>query len=949
MSLVVAPGAHVEIREVVWRVVRVDRTSTGGQAWHVIGISEIVRDQTATFLSDLEGTVKVLDPAKTQLVLDTSSQHRAGRLYVESMLRQMPPTDDAIYMGHRAVMDELPYQLEPAHQALQRPRQRILIADAVGLGKTLEAGILLAELAQRGRARRVLVVTTKSMLTQFQKELWCRFSFPLVRLDSVGLQRIRQHIPTHHNPFYAFDRIIISIDTLKQNNAFRAHVEKAQWDVVIIDEAHNVAARGNRRSQRADVAQVLADNCDHLILLSATPHDGKAESFASLMHLLDPTAIANPSDYGKEDIKQLYTRRFRKDVAEQLEGAVPEREIIKRHAPASPAEEHAFDVLTSLKFERIDAAKHGGVLFRTQLEKALFSSPAACLKTTETRIRNLKARTDPERFTHDIAELERLHDAVMRIEVDDNTRLATLLDLLQEWDWKPRRAAKDRLVIFTERVDTLKWLEQQLGERLGLKRHTKGAKLTDAGIVMLYGGLPDTDQQAIVEAFGQGTAKIRILLATDVASEGINLHYLSHRLVHFDVPWSLMVFQQRNGRVDRYGQSTAPQLAYLLVDSDNARIKGDQRILEVLIAKDEQAQKNIGDPAALMGEYDSVAEEARTAAAMDEGQSAGEFSDGLDGMLDLDLDAMLSDDAPLVQGARTGTLPSLYTDDFAYVVDGLEQLATTHAVRASIRPAERLIELTWPDDLKRRYRRLPREIRPADGVLLLTADPKRMRRAIEDARRTEAAWPVHQYLWAQSPVVQWLTDRLQAGFGRHAAPVLQVGAAVCPVGHAIVLVSGQLPNQRSQPLVHRWYAVHFDAARRPGQVEPFEAFQGRTDFGEALPNRSTAPSTEPLQALLPVAIERASAQTRAEGKAWSAEMAPQLRAQVNALDGLRDRQLSFWADHFVGRASGQSEAQARRINKTFVQYGAWIREAMTLSEKPFMQIIAVLVHPGAQS
>jgi len=139
----------------------------------------------------------------------------------------MAPTGSDLWIGHRGAMDLLPFQLQPAWQALQQPRPRILIADTVGLGKTLEAGILVSELIRRGRAKRILVVTVKSVLAQFQKEWWSRFTIPLVRLDSVGLQRVRNRLPTHQNPFYYFDRSIISIDTLKQDNEFRNHLERA--------------------------------------------------------------------------------------------------------------------------------------------------------------------------------------------------------------------------------------------------------------------------------------------------------------------------------------------------------------------------------------------------------------------------------------------------------------------------------------------------------------------------------------------------------------------------------------------------------------------------------------------------------------------------------------------------------------------------------------------------
>jgi SNF2 family DNA or RNA helicase len=214
-------------------------------------------------------------------------------------------------------------------QALRQPRSRILIADAVGLGKTLEAGVLATELIARGRGKRILVVTQKSMLTQFQKEWWSRFSIPLVRLDSMGLARVRNRIPANHNPFNHFDRSIISIDTLKSNLEYRNYLENAWWDMIVIDECHNVAARSGEQglAKRAKLARLLATRSDTLILLSATPHDGSARSFASLMALLDPTAISDPDDYTPEDFKDkgLVIRRFKKDIKDQVSSDFQER------------------------------------------------------------------------------------------------------------------------------------------------------------------------------------------------------------------------------------------------------------------------------------------------------------------------------------------------------------------------------------------------------------------------------------------------------------------------------------------------------------------------------------------------------------------------------------------------------------------------------------------------
>jgi SNF2 family DNA or RNA helicase len=256
---VLAPGARILIRDAEWLVRKVDRTASGRQAVAVVGLSQIVKDREAIFLEEID-QIELLNPADTELVADTSSFYRDSILFIESLLRQTPPTDEHLYIGHQGAMDVVPYQLDPAIQALKQPRQRILMADAVGLGKTIEAGILLSELIRRGKGKRILVLTVKSMLTQFQKELWSRFTIPLTRLDSVGIQRVRSRIPTNHNPFYYFDRAIISIDTLKQDAEYRTYLEKCYWDVIVIDEAHNVAARGTESaslSMRYRLANLL--------------------------------------------------------------------------------------------------------------------------------------------------------------------------------------------------------------------------------------------------------------------------------------------------------------------------------------------------------------------------------------------------------------------------------------------------------------------------------------------------------------------------------------------------------------------------------------------------------------------------------------------------------------------------------------------------------------------
>ena len=948
-ELPIAAGAHIEVRDAVWRVVQVNQTSSGRPAWHVVGLSEIVRDQEAIFLEEYEPQVTVLDPRETKLVVDTTAGHRLSRLYLESKLRRVPPTSPEPVLGRSAALDVMDFQLKPARLALQQTRPRILIADAVGLGKTLEAGILLSELIRRGRGRRILVATVKSMLTQFQKELWTRFAIPLVRLDSVGLQRIREQIPTNHNPFHHYDKTIISIDTLKQNNAFRAHVERAEWDVIVIDEAQNVAERGSDRSQRAKIAKILADRSDALILLSATPHDGKAESFASLMNMLDPTAIADPKHYTREEIDGLFVRRFKKDVQAEIGKAFPEREMRQVHATATPSEEAVFDALANLKFSAIDQRKHGALLFKTTLEKALLSSPAACRQTIAERVKNIGNRKDATGFEHDAEALRGLDALVAEVEAPQFSKYQRLLALIRdkkEFGWSPKKK-DDRLVIFSERIETLKFLRENLVKDLALK---------DEQIELICGDLSDKDQQEIVERFGMDNAKVRILLASDVASEGLNLHFLCHRLVHFDIPWSLMVFAQRNGRIDRYGQEFAPQIVYLLSDTKNEKVKGDQRILELLTQRDHQAQTNIEDPSALMGQWDEEAEVRVTAEAIEAGESPEAFSARLTTAGELSpLDLLLrggpsAEELPPAPPPRTF---SLFETDFAYVREVLDVLAEGEGLDRTIDEARNVIEIQLPpntaearrlklagNDLRRRLRKLPSEVLPDDGVLVLTPDRVRVQEEIKLARRQESAWPKLSYLWPLHPVVEWCNDKALAGLGRLEAPVISLLDGLAQ-DEAVVLVSALLPNRRSQPLLQEWFAVRFVGGVQKDLV-PFATWAETANVvRRALPNRPAPVDLPALHKLVPPAVEAVRATIMAHWKERESEIDAKLNLELTRLEALRNRRFSQLVLDFGKRDRNEITAQVDKLFKPFYRF---VEESMTAGKEPFVEVLAVFRH-----
>ena len=960
-----APGMRVIIRDEEWVVRKAELSSDGGQQLTCDGLSELVKGKEAIFLTRLEGEIQILDPVDTQLVDDDSPGYARSLLFFESQLRKRAINDQKIHIAHQGAMDLVPYQLDPALQALNQPRQRILIADAVGLGKTLEAGILTSELIHRGRGKRILVLTLKSMMTQFQKEFWNRFTIPLTRLDSVGLQRVRSRIPTNHNPFYYYDKSIISIDTLKQDSEYRIYLEQAYWDIIIIDECHNVAERGTH-SQRARLAKRLSTRSDTLIMLSATPHDGKARSFASLMNMLDPTAIADAEHYNKEDFseKGLVVRRFKKDIQDQVDREFKKRHVISDRHPASNQEEDAYEALLQIPFTRNGEAVtgHKGTLLRVTLQKALFSSPAACSKSVAERIRKLQNRDETtEDELLEIDALQTLDLALQQITPQHYAKYQSLISRLKstQFGWS-HKVADDRLVIFSERIETLHFLEKQLQKDLKLKARQ---------VTLLHGGMSDIEQQEIVEQFGNRESPLRLLLCSDVASEGINLHYQSHRLIHFDLPWSLMVFQQRNGRVDRYGQEHEPQILYLITESQHETIRGDMRILEVLEEKDQQAYENIGDPSVFMGVYDAAEEEKLTENAIADGQQAEQFnqqyqpeqheSEGED-LLALFLgtaeepstDTTVQDE----QAQSDPIVPpvTLYPNHYDWCKAALNQIVQNgEPLQFSTNDQNQQITLTASDDLLHRFKFLPKEIQPLEGQLTLTDQIDTIKQEIARSREDENAWPKIHYLWPQHPASEWLADRMMSAFGRHTAPVITLKQGI-EHNEKHYLFSGLIPNQKSHPLINEWFSVRFINGQFD-TIQPFEEVIEQTRLGQRPipnPNRSELPAQEQLQQLLPQAVAEARRWMKQQRNRFESEINQKLNAQLEELDRLKEGQLQQLemvlnsSREVEGRKAQRRAQRQQEIEEVFDHYLMWVQETMTTEPHPYLQLICVLQGEG---
>ena len=848
-SLDVAPGSVVRVRDEDWLVTQVSMTSDGTLVT-VQGLSELVRDTTAQFSAGIDRIVPV-DPRRTRVIADTSIRHRLSRLWLEATLRKtaLPASSTDLAVVGDVLADPLAYQLTAVRQALDPAnlRPRILLADTVGLGKTLEIGMILAELVRRGRGERILIVTPRHVLEQMQHEMWSRFALPFVRLDSVGIQRVRRSVPASRNPFSVFHRAIISIDTLKSDR-YLNHLRKQRWDAVVIDESHNVTNKGTLNNRLADI---LARQTDALILASATPHNGDPKSFAELIRLLEPTAVRADGSLDEEAVRRLVIRRHRHsdEVRDVVGGRWKERLTpVNRLVAPSPAEDAVAGELSRTWLHRADGASppggrkagsRGDALFAWTLAKSFLSSPSALIQTIDERLRRRGSRAAGSGATStEHRALTHLRELAVEANTTASGKYQALLAELRRIGIS--RSSSERVVVFAERIATLTWLAEHLREDL---------RLPAEAVRVMHGSLSDVEQQEIVEQFRQAHTPVRVLVTGDVASEGVNLHAQCHELIHYDIPWSLIRIEQRNGRIDRYGQSVSPQITTLLLDPSDPRFSGDVRVLTRLMEKEDQAHRALGDAASLMGLYSGEKEEAAIREALAAGQDIDEVVPDADDALALDPMAALfarltgtaearGDDAPAsvddspapgdpsdsgdpdgpadsanAAAPATPTRPAaplptstLYETQLDYLRQALTELyerpeepeqRQTGGGGVSWREhgPQHVVEMVPPAGLRHRLSVLPqsylRERRVQEHLLLATTQAKGARLLTEALRdSSDSSWPEAHYLGPLHPVLDWAGDRVLAKLGRSS-----VFAVRGDVDSPTVLLLGTLTNR----------------------------------------------------------------------------------------------------------------------------------------------------------
>ena len=557
------------------------------------------------------------------------------------------------------------YQLDPLVRAVQMPRVNLLIADDVGLGKTIEAGLVIQELIVRNRARSVLVVCPAALQAQWRDQMRDKFGLEFRIVDSSLMKELRRQRGLHTNPWTHFPRLITSIDFLKRDRPLRlmrevlpAEGEAAyprRFDLLIVDEAHNVAPPGQGKyaidSQRTAAIRALAPHFEHKLFLTATPHNGYPESFTALLELLDNQRFARGVMPDQAQLGAVMVRRLKAELPPRWDGSprFPGRTLYPIEVDYSAEERQAHAWLrkyAQLRQQHVADAqeRYAGEFVLKLLKKRLFSSPAAFASTLAQHEHTLAATRRREAQPAQRPGLSVLRQQVDRVEedyaddqayeesaadaVDAATRLfraltpdeRELLAQMQQWaekasarpdsktaellawlerelrpggEWSP---SGERVIIFTEYRATQNWLQTMLSSR----------GFTGQGRLMtLYGGMDDKLREQVKAAFQASpeVSPVRILLATDAASEGIDLQNHCHRLIHFEIPWNPNRMEQRNGRVDRHGQRHAVQIYHFVAKGyqaatrlpvDRDELEADLEFLMRAAEKVEQIREDLG-------------------------------------------------------------------------------------------------------------------------------------------------------------------------------------------------------------------------------------------------------------------------------------------------------------------------------------------------------------------
>ena len=512
----------------------------------------------------------------------------------------------------RSGIDIEDYQLDPVVRAIQMPRVNLLVADDVGLGKTIEAGMVALELIIRHRTRKILIVCPAPLQVQWQEQMRDKFGLDFRIVNSALMGVLRRSRGIHVNPWSHFPRLITSIDFLKRERPLRRFREllpgpdepayPRRFDLLIVDEAHNCAPCGVGRyatdSQRTQALRLLVPHFEHKLFLTATPHNGYPESFSALLELLDNQRFARSTPPDRKQLNAVMVRRMKSELPPKWDGSprFPKRVLDPIEVPYTDEERGVHAALRQYADLRVGRSQDNSEKLATEfvlktLKKRLFSSPAAFLTTLDQHEKSLRqAKRGKAVRTPSIGilkqELDRLDedyaddgeydeattdavDAASLLFSEPSTSELALLRQMRTWAEKASGQLDSKVNCLIEWLNAhirpgRKWCSERviifteyratqnwLLEILAQRGFTGGERL-----MTMYGGMDSEEREDVKAAFQSApdVSPVRLLLATDAAAEGLNLQNHCYRLIHYEIPWNPNRLEQRNGRIDRHGQ-----------------------------------------------------------------------------------------------------------------------------------------------------------------------------------------------------------------------------------------------------------------------------------------------------------------------------------------------------------------------------------------------------------
>ncbi len=526
----VRAGQRVDVRDEPWIVISTepfDRVSLVT----LRGIGNENLGETARFLTPFDTvTPTVRDRAAT------GAPRQAVLAHAAAVIAASPRWGDPWTAG-TARIELRPWQIEPALAAIAGAA-RILLADEVGLGKTIQAGLIVSELMARGMAQRVLVLTPASLRDQWASELWDKFRIAASVFDHARLTAAMATLPVGVNPWNTASIAISSIDLVKRPE-IRTALDEVPLDVLIVDEAHHLAPRTDRGAVVAD----LASRTPWIVLATATPHSGDEAAYRFLLGL------------GSVNDRQpaLIYRR----AAGQVQGTMPRRTHLLGVAPTTDERALLDSTLAySRALWRNSANTPAAGLVASVIARRAASSAVAARRTLERRLALIAGSSSPEVQTtlpweedqdDDEAGDVSLAVAGLANKADEISQLANLVALARTAEGRSskvdviRRLLKrtdEQLIVFSEYRDVIRDV---------------GSRISDlSSVVMIHGGVPASVRRDCIRAFTDGRA--RVLITTDAAGEGLNLQARCRLVVNLELPWNPLRLEQRVGRVDRLGQ-----------------------------------------------------------------------------------------------------------------------------------------------------------------------------------------------------------------------------------------------------------------------------------------------------------------------------------------------------------------------------------------------------------